>query len=165
MAYYKVHSDEGRDRESLADLRERCAAVLSQRLNREVDVATLMEAIRFSAFPDALPGLGALRDRGISRYCVSNWDISLVEVLDRCGLAGSLDGVVASASAGARKPDPRIFEQALRLAGCAPEQALHVGDTPEEDIEGARAAGIRALLIDRSGGGDVSSLEEVAAHV
>jgi putative hydrolase of the HAD superfamily len=165
MAYYKAHSDEGRDRESLADLRERCAAVLSERLGREVGAETLMEAIRFSAFPDALPGLEALRARGVSRFCVSNWDISLAEVLERCGLAAGLDGVVVSAGAGARKPDPRIFEHALRLAGCAAEDALHVGDTPEEDLEGARAAGIRALLIDRSGGGDLASLEEVAAHV
>ena len=42
---------------------------------------------------------------------------------------------------------------------------MHVGDTPEEDIAGARAAGMRALLIRRDGGGDVSALTEVAALV
>jgi len=68
----------------------------------------------------------------------------------------------SSAEAGARKPDPAIFEAALALAGCSAPEAVHVGDTREEDVEGAEAAGIRALLLDRKGGGDVASLEEVA---
>jgi putative hydrolase of the HAD superfamily len=159
MAYYKEHSDEGRDDDSLADLRRRCAAVLSERLGQPVSAETLMEAIRFHPFPD--PALESLRSRTISLYCVSNWDVSLGEVLERCGLAGKLDGVITSAAAGARKPDPAIFARALAQAGCAPAEALHVGDTPAEDLAGARAAGIRALLIDRRGGGDVGSLEEV----
>jgi putative hydrolase of the HAD superfamily len=161
MAYYKEHSDEGRDDDSLADLRRRCAAVLSERLGQAVSAETLMEAIRFHPFPDAAPALESLRSRTVSLYCVSNWDVSLGEVLERCGLAGKLDGVVTSAEAGARKPDPVIFARALAQAGCAPAEALHVGDTAEEDLAGARAAGIRALLIDRRGGGDVGSLDEV----
>jgi putative hydrolase of the HAD superfamily len=162
MAYYKEHSDEGRDPESLADLRSRCAGVLSRELGVEVSAETLVEAIRFAPFPDAQPALAELRSRGLKLVCVSNWDVSLPQVLERCGLAGLLDGVVSSAQARARKPDPAIFAPALALAGCGPEDAVHVGDTPEEDLEGARAAGIRALLIDREGGGDVASLEEVA---
>lgn len=166
MAYYKEHSHEGRDPASLADLRERCAAVLSEGLGREVSAPTLVEAIRFEPFPDAAPALRELRSRGVALYCVSNWDISLEEVLDRCGLGELLDGTISSASAGARKPDPAIFAQALEQAGCGPEQALHVGDTPEEDLVGARAAGIRALLIDRAeGGGDIDSLKEVTARL
>jgi putative hydrolase of the HAD superfamily len=128
-----------------------------------VDAATLVEAIRFDAYPDARPALEELRHRGLRLVCVSNWDVSLGEVLDRCGLGELLDGAVSSAEAGARKPDPRIFVPALALAGCGPDEAVHVGDTPEEDVEGAAAAGIRALLLDRGGGGDVTSLEEVPA--
>lgn len=165
MAYYKAHSEEGRDATSLADLRQRCAQVLSERLGREVDAATLVAAIRFDPFPDAAPALAALRSRRLRLFCVSNWDISLTEVLERCGLAERLDGVVSSAAAGSRKPGPAIFERALAEAGCEPAEALHVGDTPEEDLEGARAAGIRALLIDRDGGGDISSLEEVETRL
>jgi putative hydrolase of the HAD superfamily len=86
-------------------------------------------------------------------------------VLDRCGLAPLLDGVVSSAEAGALKPDPAIFALALDLAGCEPEEALHVGDTVEEDVEGARAAGVRALLVDREGDGDIVSLVEVVDHL
>ena len=69
-----------------------------------------------------------------------------------------LDGVVTSAAVGARKPDPAMFEAALEIAGCSADEALHVGDTPAEDVAGAQAAGIRALLIDRDGGGDIDSL-------
>lgn len=162
MAYYREHSAEGRDAGSLADLRERCAAILSERLGVEVSVETLMGAIRFKPFPDSRPALTALRARGLVTVCVSNWDISLGQVLERCGLAPGLDGIVSSAEAGARKPDPAIFERALALAGCSAPEAVHVGDTPGEDLEGARAAGLRALLIRREGGGDISSLAEVA---
>jgi putative hydrolase of the HAD superfamily len=127
-----------------------------------VSVETLVDAIRFASYEDAAPALASLRRRGVSLICVSNWDCSLAAVLGRCGLGEALDGAVSSAEAGARKPDPAIFAAALALAGCDAAEALHVGDTLEEDVEGARAAGIRALLIDRDGdGGDIASLEEV----
>ena len=165
MAYYKEHSHEGRDAASLADLRARSAALLSRELGVEVDVQTLVDSIRFAPYPDAVPALEGLRSQGLKLICVSNWDCSLGEVLERCGLADHLDGAVSSAAAGARKPDPAIFEPALELAGCRPEEAVHVGDTPEEDVEAAEAAGIRVLLIDRDGRGDVASLEEVAGKL
>lgn len=165
MAYYREHAHEGRDEASLADLRERSAAVLSEALGTPVSARTLVESIRFQAYPDAAPALEGLRRRGLRLVCVSNWDVSLEPVLERCGLAALLDGAVSSAAAGARKPDPGIFAPALELAGCEPHEALHVGDTAGEDLAAARGAGIRALLIDREGGGDVASLEEVAAHL
>jgi putative hydrolase of the HAD superfamily len=163
MAFYKEHSHEGRDAESLAALRARCADVLSWELDREVSVETMMEAIRFRPFPDAAPALAALRERGLALLCVSNWDVSLPEVLERCGLAGALDGVVTSAEVGARKPDPAIFTAALERAGCSADEAVHVGDTVAEDLAGAGAVGIRALHLDRAGGGDIASLTEVQA--
>lgn len=165
MAYYKEHSHEGRDAASLADLRARSAALLSRELGVEVDVQTLVDSIRFAPYPDAVPALEGLRSQGLKLICVSNWDCSLGEVLERCGLADHLDGAVSSAAAGARKPDPAIFEPALEQAGCRPEEAVHVGDTPEEDVEAAEAAGIRVFLIDRDGRGDVASLEEVAGKL
>jgi putative hydrolase of the HAD superfamily len=166
MAYYREHADEGRDEASLADLRERCAALVSDKLGTEITVDELLEAIRFDAYPDAIPALRSLRDRGQRLVAVSNWDCSLPRVLERCGIGGLLDGAVSSAVAGARKPDPAIFVPALELAGCGPEEALHVGDTLVEDAAGARAAGIRSLLIDRTGvGGDISSLTEIDQHL
>lgn len=165
MAYYKAHSDEGRDAESLADLRSRCAELLSRELGEPVAVETLVESIRFAPYPDAVPALRRLRGERLQLICVSNWDISLEQVLERCGLAEHLDGALSSAAAGARKPDPAIFAAALELANCRPEEAVHVGDTAEEDVEGARAAGIDVLLLDREGGGDVSTLEDAAERV
>jgi len=165
MSFYREHSHEGRDPASLAELRRRCAELLSDELGREIEVETMMSAIRFRAYPDAAPALAELRAAGLQTVCISNWDCSLPEVLEGCGLGGLLDVVLSSATAGARKPDPAIFAAALELARSGPEQALHVGDTPEEDVEGARRAGIRVLLLDREGGGDIASLAEVASHL
>ena len=166
MAYYREHAHEGHDEASLADLRERCAAIVSERLGLEISVAELVDAIRFFAYPDVVPALSRLRERGLKLVAVSNWDCSLPRVLERCGLDGLLDGTVTSAEAGARKPDPRIFLAALELAGCEASEVLHVGDTADEDVAGARVAGIRALLIDRGGdAGDISSLEQIGEHL
>ena len=165
MSYYREHSDEGRDPDSLTALRRRCAAILSAGLGREVAVEEMMAAIRFRAYRDAAPTLAELRALAVRLVCVSNWDYSLPDVLARVGLADELDGVLTSAAVGARKPDPRLFEAALEVAGCAADEALHVGDTPTEDVQGARAAGIRALLIDRDGGGDIESLRAIRHHL
>ena len=59
--------------------------------------------------------------------------------------------MVTSAEAGAAKPDPRIFERALELAGRRPEQAVHVGDSVENDVAGARALGSAPVLVARDG--------------
>ena len=164
MRHYAANADRGRDPESLAALRADCAALLSSRLGRPIDVATMMGAIHFDAYPDAAPALRAWRERGLRIVCVSNWDYELGDVLERIGLAELLDGVVTSAAAGARKPDPAIFEVGLRIAGCTAAQAIHIGDS-DEDVEGARAAGIEVIRIDRDGAAgaapDVSSLAEI----
>jgi FMN phosphatase YigB (HAD superfamily) len=165
MGYYREHSHEGKDTESLAALRDRCAGVLSRELGRDVPVETMMAAIRFRAFGDAVPALAELRTMGLKLVCVSNWDISLPDVLRRCGLDGALDGVVTSAEVGARKPDPAIFLPALRLADCSPDEAVYVGDTPDEDVQGGEAAGIPTLLIDRGGGADIDSLDAIRHHL
>ena len=166
MDYYRDHSHEGRDaglaRGAARPLRR---GALRASWDEEVSVETMMAAIRFRAFPDAAPALAELRRLGLRLVCVSNWDVSLPEVLERCGLGGALDGVVTSAGAGVRKPDPAIFAPALELAGCPPAEALYVGDTPAEDLAAARAAGIPALLIDRAGGADIDSLEAIRHHL
>ena len=163
MSHYAAHAHEARDAESLASLRRDCAAILSEGLGREVAVERMMEAISFEAYSDAPGTLAELRSRGLTIVCVSNWDYELETVLERVGLRRYLRGVVASALAGARKPDPAIFERALELAGCDAGEALHVGDS-DDDVEGARAAGIEVLRIDRTdGGGDLHSLAELPA--
>ncbi len=164
MSYYAAHAHEATDPERLAALRERCAALLSDGLSRRIGVGALMDAIAFEAYPDSAPALTELRALGLRLVCVSNWDCELGRVLERVGLAEAFDGVGASALAGARKPEPAIFTAALRLAGCAADEAIHVGDS-DDDVAGASAAGIEVLRIERVGGGEVASLTELPARL
>jgi putative hydrolase of the HAD superfamily len=156
IAYYLGHHLEGRDRSSLEDLRDRCAAAMSEALGVEgLSHAHAREAmlssLRFTAFPDAAPALRALRGRGLRLVVASNWDCSLPDFLDAAGLAPLLDATVESATVGAAKPSPDLFRAALAEVGSPPERALHVGDSPANDVAGAVAAGIRAVLLDRDG--------------
>jgi putative hydrolase of the HAD superfamily len=178
MAYYRAHHREGSDRSSLADLRERCALVLREQLPQAASLGigelkeALLDALRFSPFPDAAPTLATLRAAGVRLAVVSNWDCSLRSVLAELGLAAAVDAVVVSAEVGAAKPDPAIFEAALRELRRDPGEAVFVGDSLETDVLGAREAGLRALLLDRTGAdrapADVErifSLQELAESV
>ena len=104
-------------------------------------------------FPEVPATLAELRRRGFRLAVVSNWDTRLPLLLARLGLAESFEAIVVSAAVGREKPDRVIFDTALAALGVAAEAALHVGDHPLEDVEGARAAGMQALHLDRSGGG------------
>jgi putative hydrolase of the HAD superfamily len=156
IAFYRAHLHLGRDRAGLETLRRGCAEVLRDALGApdlELGALTevLLDAIRFEPFPDAAPALRALRERGVALVAASNWDVSLHEQLERTGLRPLLDGALSSAEVGAPKPDPEILERALALAGASPADAWHVGDDLEADVGAARAAGMRAVLIDREG--------------
>jgi HAD superfamily hydrolase (TIGR01549 family) len=161
IAFYRAHMDSGRDADSLAQLRRRCAQVLFGALNQahpglagvddDARAEALLEALRFLPYDDARAALVTARCQGARVIVVSNWDVSLLEVLERVGLAPLVDGVVTSAAVGARKPERAIFEHALRLAGVRAARARHVGDSLSEDVAGARACGIAALLLRRDG--------------
>ncbi len=105
----------------------------------------------WSLYPEVVEVLEELRARGLKLFVVSNWDSTLPDLLDRLDLTRRLDGVVVSALVGASKPAPEIFETALAAAGVAAHEALHVGDSPADDYEGALGAGLPALLLDRAG--------------
>jgi putative hydrolase of the HAD superfamily len=157
IAYYRAHFDEGRDQASVDALRRRCADVLAAALPEVTGLdpdgwlEILLASLRFSPFPDAAPALATLRARGARLVVVSNWDWSLHGVLERVGLGSLVDGIVTSAEVGARKPAGAIFARGLKLAGVRPGEAVHVGDSVEDDIAGARAAGIAPVLIRRDG--------------
>lgn len=157
IGYYLEHHVEGRDPAALDELRDRCARVMREALGLDdLELPLVREAmlgsLRFDAFADAAPALEELRARGLRVVAASNWDSSLPEVLERTGLAPLLDGVVSSAVAGATKPAPNVFRAALELAGVEPAEAVHVGDSPDKDVDGALALGMRAVLLDRAGG-------------
>jgi putative hydrolase of the HAD superfamily len=158
IAYYRAHNLEGRDRAALAGLRRRCAVVLRDALGlaaREARIedvlAALLGALHFTPYPDVLPALERMRGAGRRLVVVSNWDVSLHDRLAETGIAERVHGAVASAEVGAAKPAPAIFARALALAGVPAQEALHVGDSRVEDVEGARAAGIEAVLLVRQG--------------
>ena len=160
IAFYRAHMGEGRDAETLRALRLRCARALAAALpalrgaDDEQVLAALLASLRFVAFDDAREALLTVRGHGVRVVAVSNWDVSVLDVLERVGLAPLLHGAVCSAVIGAAKPAPEIFAHALSEAGAAPSDALHVGDSVAEDVAGARATGIEPVLIDRAGAGE-----------
>lgn len=156
IAHYLDHHMEGADQAGLERLRDDCARVMQGAIAHPgLSFAEVREAmvgsLQFTAFSDAAPALRALRRRGLRLVAVSNWDCSLPGWLEAAGLAGLLDGAVASAVVGEPKPSPAVFREALAVAGVEAAEALHVGDSAGNDVEGARAAGIRGVLLARDG--------------
>jgi putative hydrolase of the HAD superfamily len=122
----------------------------------------------YALFPDAIPALRGLRADGYRLGVVSNFEAWLEGLLVSLEVLPMLDAVVVSGAEGVEKPDPKIFEIALERLGVAAERACFVGDSPHFDFDAARAAGMRALLIDRRGRHDperlpvIRSLADVA---
>ena len=102
-------------------------------------------------YPETRATLDTLRDRDYRLGLISNFDARLFGLIEGLGIADRFDPIVASSRAGAAKPDPAIFRQALTACGASAEQAVHIGDTYELDVLGARTAGVAAILIDRVG--------------
>jgi FMN phosphatase YigB (HAD superfamily) len=97
------------------------------------------------------PALAALRARGLKLTVVSNANGKLRTLFERLALSGSVDCILDSHDEGIEKPDPRFFELALERSGAARETTIHVGDIYQIDVVGARAAGLRAVLLDEAG--------------
>ncbi len=101
-------------------------------------------------FDDVLANLKSLRDQGYIVGIVSNVPSGGDELADQLGLTDQIDFAVTSSEVGFEKPDARIFAEALRRADSTPpKNAIMVGDQIETDINGALAAGIRPVLLDR----------------
>jgi putative hydrolase of the HAD superfamily len=164
-SYFAAHCHEAVDAAALHALNEHCAGIVVERLELPVTAEqaldTLGDSIAYRVFDDVAPTLDELDRRGVRAAVVSNWDYSLKQVLARLGLV--FEVVVTSAATGASKPDPAPFRVALEGLGIGAGQALHVGDTPEADGDGARDAGIDVRIIDREGGrpGAITRLTEV----
>jgi putative hydrolase of the HAD superfamily len=102
----------------------------------------------WTLFPEVAEVLAALRPR-FRLAVISNFDGRLRAILGHLGLAETFDPLVISSEAGADKPDPWIFQQALARAGVAAHEAVHIGDDPVRDWEGAEAAGLAAFALRR----------------
>ena len=102
-------------------------------------------------YDDARATLEALKARGLILVMISNFDSRVLKIIRGLGIADYFDSVFISSSAGFAKPEAGIFRLALERHGITPDEAIHVGDSPETDVEGALRAGVRPVLLDRRG--------------
>jgi putative hydrolase of the HAD superfamily len=100
----------------------------------------------YVVYPDTIPTLEKCRELGFKNYVLSNNYPELSDFVEAIGLGGYFEGCVVSANVGYEKPRREIFDIALRLAG-HPDICYMIGDNPEADIKGAKAAGIPAILV------------------
>ncbi|MGB3788028.1 MAG: HAD-IA family hydrolase [Phormidesmis sp.] len=100
-------------------------------------------------YADTVPSLTRWQSMGIELGIISNFDSRLHSVLSILSLDTYFDSVTLSTEVGAAKPSHLIFQAALAKHRCKPQQAWHVGDSEAEDYAGARAVGMRAVLVAR----------------
>jgi len=103
----------------------------------------------WALYPETLGVLKGLKEGGHELGIISNFDSRLFTVLRGLGLAELFDTITISSLAHAAKPAPKIFQLALDKHAMDPEEAVHVGDSRRDDVEGARKAGLQAVLIER----------------
>lgn len=155
----------------------RLAERVFERLNVQCDIgearnhaARIWELIgpsSLAVFPDAPPALERLGAAGYRLAVISNWQCGLAHFCVELGIRDPFEQIIASAEVGYAKPSREIFEEACRRLAVSPDRVLHVGDTLEDDLEGARRAGMRAVLIRRwdegrePAGSVIHGLEEV----
>jgi putative hydrolase of the HAD superfamily len=143
--YYLLHKLSATDSASLAALRRECARVFLEAAGADLDPAgfspAFVESMVFRPLDGAVQALELLRAAGLSLACVSDWDIGLREQLAKVGLDHLFDVVLTSAEAGAPKPEPALFLEALSRLRVQPGRAVHVGDG-NADRDGAGTAGL-----------------------
>ena len=113
--------------------------------------AHFRDPISWRIYDDVLGALDALEARGLLLAVVSNWDSHLPALLDGLELTRRFRAISVSAIEGTGKPEPEIFLRTCARLSVSPAETVHVGDSPREDYDGARAAGLAALLLDREG--------------
>ncbi len=109
------------------------------------------KTVPLELYPDAVPTLEKLKSDGYTLGLVSNAPPDTLKAVRALGLPRFMPTIVVSGIVGVSKPNPAIFRIALREARAEPEESAHVGDVYEADVQGARNAGMRGILIDRDG--------------
>ena len=103
----------------------------------------------FSVYDDTVDGLEMLKERGVTVAALSNWDYSLHRVVELLEIRPYFKEVIASLEEGVEKPEPELFQIMLEWLGASPDEVLHVGDHPVDDVRGALNVGMRAALLER----------------
>jgi putative hydrolase of the HAD superfamily len=107
--------------------------------------------LKMVLFDDVIPALTHLRELGLILGLISNVDRDIAPLYQELGLSAWLQVVVTSQEVGFNKPQPEIFQEALKKAGVKPSEAIYVGDQHQIDVVGANGAGMRGILLDRGG--------------
>lgn len=102
-------------------------------------------------YPEADETLSALKRRGMILGVISNFDSRLIGILEGLGVAHCFEHIFVSSRVGHAKPDREIFQKAVERHRLEAADALHVGDSEEKDLHGANAAGLKGVLVERSG--------------
>ena len=120
----------------------------------------------WQVFPEVFDALAYLDDRQYRLGILSNWDERLPSLLHSLGLASHFEEITYSAAVGVAKPNPLIFRYVLERFRVEPDVAMHIGDSAKEDVEGALAAGVEAVLLQRGAGADgIRDLEAAVREV
>jgi HAD superfamily hydrolase (TIGR01549 family) len=148
------HPDFRHDEEIWVAFTERIIRGMGGDTDRAHECAVAMtraweHAANFDLYDDALPVLAELRRHGLRLGIVSNTGRDVDEFMRHHSL--DVDVALSSRVHGKVKPHPTIFQAVLAQLGVEPESAAMVGDSPEDDLEGARSLGMRAFLVDREG--------------
>jgi putative hydrolase of the HAD superfamily len=114
----------------------------------EIAYEHFAEASVWEAYPEVVDVLEELRPR-YQLALVSNFDGRLRMILEHLGISKFFSRVFVSSEIGADKPDPEIFQRALKFVDLAPVQVLHAGDDPVRDWQAASAAGLSIFQLDR----------------
>jgi len=172
MRYYRRENRRGHNPASLDALRLDCAGVIldafsgqgiSLSLSPSEMVECILESFVFMLYPEVPEAMERISRWGIPMGVVSNWDYRLPSILENLGVAHCFKVILASATAGVEKPDPRIFQMALEGLQIPAKTALFIGDSLENDIAGAQAVGLYPILLVREG--SVSSSVPVARNL
>ncbi len=147
-AVFAEHGDRAHD---FTFLRREIIRRMGEAAGSPVDVDAAFEVFLaarndLDLYPDVRPVLTSLAGR-FTLVAVTNGNADL----DRIGIADLFDGFVSARSVGSAKPAPEIFAAAVEIGGSRAQETLHVGDHPELDVHGARAAGLRAVWMNRAG--------------
>ncbi|HEY7322327.1 MAG TPA: HAD-IA family hydrolase [Candidatus Binatia bacterium] len=105
----------------------------------------------WTLYPEVTETLSALKDRRIVLSVISNFDSRLIAILEGLGLAPWFEHIFISSRVGYAKPDPQIFQTALKRHNLKAGDVLHVGDSEENDFQGANNAGLIGVLVERDG--------------
>lgn len=155
VTVYKRTALLGCDERGLAAVRRAAVQAMTRVLERHgtltLDLdereAVLLESLSFRLAEGAHDALAAVEACGLPMAVVSNWDCSLLDVLERFDLRGRFAAVAISAVVGVEKPHPGLWQPALAALGSRPNRTWHIGDDPMADGLGARAAGLVPLLV------------------